>query len=480
MTPPLGPEIGGILIKLTGINFGSSGVVTMGTNFSQIPTSGWTDSEIQFTLPPGQGTNVPIIVNSGGQSSAPASFVYFRPAITNVSPATGPTAGGSTITLNGQYFGTNGTVTFGGNFVPVAATNWSDTQLRFTLPAGQGTNVSIVVTSGGQVSAPASFSYFVPGITGMSPLTGPTTGGAMITLTGTNFGTSGVVMFDQTMVFVVATNWTDTQIRFTLPAGQGANIPIAVLTGGQISAPTNFSYFGPGIASVNPPTGPTAGGTTITLTGTNFGTSGALTFNGNIVLVAATNWSDSQIRFLLPQGQGTNQPIVVLTAGQSSPAASFNYAAPVITLINPTSAPTAGSAVLTITGSNFGASGTVKVGNKPATTVFPGSGWSHTQISCLIPSGSGESLPVVVTVAGQASNPFYFSYLRPTLTIMRAGSGVVLAWPTNAPDYWPEESTSLSGLPWSFIPQGRSINGAEYNSVVPVAPTNTFFRLRQL
>ena len=62
-----------------------------------------------------------MVTNPDGQSGSLANGFTFvaPPAVTTVSPTSGPSAGGTAVTLTGTDFTTGATVTFGG----VAATN---------------------------------------------------------------------------------------------------------------------------------------------------------------------------------------------------------------------------------------------------------------------------------------------------------------------------------------------------------------------
>src|SRR5207247_433033 len=70
-----------------------------------------------------------------------------------------------------------------------------------------------------------------PAITGISPANGPTVGGLPITLTGSNFGTSGTVTIGGKSC--PTTSYSATQVVCTLPAGQGAQVPVAITVSGQ-------------------------------------------------------------------------------------------------------------------------------------------------------------------------------------------------------------------------------------------------------
>jgi hypothetical protein len=58
----------------------------------------------------------------------------------------------------------------------------------------------------------------------------------------------------------------------------------------------------------------------------------------------------------------------------------------------------------------------------------------------------------------------------------RLGNGVILSWPTNAPNYHLESSSDLAT--WGLSGTSRSVNGSNYEVTVPADGAELFFRLR--
>ena len=326
INPLTGPTSGGIALTLQGESFGGiNGSVTVGGIVCPIVSQ--SSTEITCTLPAGQGTNQVVKVSVGGQVSNTLMFSYLPPNLTGINPLTGPTTGGTTLTLQGTNFGiSGGSVTVGGIACPIVSQ--SSTQITCTLPAGQGTNQVVKVSVGGQVSNTLMFSYLPPNLTGINPLTGPTTGGTTLTLQGTNFGISGGSVTVGGIACPIVSQ-SSTQITCTLPAGQGTNQVVKVSVGGQVSSAFMFSYLPPNLTGINPLTGPTTGGTTLTLQGTNFGISGGSVTVGGIACPIVSQ-SSTVITCTLPAGQGTNQAVQLVVDGQVSNTLLLSYVSAVI------------------------------------------------------------------------------------------------------------------------------------------------------
>ena len=139
-----------------------------------------------------------------------------------------------------------------------------------------------VTNSGGQSGGLASaFAYVAPPtVSAVSPNSGSVTGGTAVTITGTNFATGATVTFGAsaaTNVVVVSA----TQITATTPAQSAGAVSVTVTNpGSQIGSLTNgFTYVvQPTVSSVTPNHGPIAGGTAVTITGTNFAAGATVTF----------------------------------------------------------------------------------------------------------------------------------------------------------------------------------------------------------
>jgi hypothetical protein len=174
------------------------------------------------------------------------------PAVTAVSPASGVTAGGTSVTLTGTGFTSATAVTFGS----VAASSYtvnSATSITATSPAESAGTVDITVTTANGTSATHvvdQFTYVAPPtVTAVSPSTGPTGGGSVVTITGTSFiGVSGAaaVKFGANNVTSYTVN-TSTQITATSPSGSAGTVDVVVVSTGGTSAsgaPDHFTYSG--------------------------------------------------------------------------------------------------------------------------------------------------------------------------------------------------------------------------------------------
>jgi hypothetical protein len=153
----------------------------------------------------------------------------------------------------------------------------------------------------------------------------------MVTITGTGF-TDLTVDFGTTP----ATNVTvvnDTMITATSPPGTGV-VNVTVTTAAGTSATTSADQFtyaavaAPTVTSLSPTSGPPAGGTLVTITGTGFTGATAVDF-GTTAAKSFTVVNDTTITATSPAGTGVVNVIVTTPGGASATSAAnqFTYTA---------------------------------------------------------------------------------------------------------------------------------------------------------
>jgi formylglycine-generating enzyme required for sulfatase activity len=119
-----------------------------------------------------------------------------------------------------------------------------------------------------------------------------------------------------------------TTVTAVTPAGTAGARNVTVTTAGGTSNLTNaFTYVvpAPTLASVSPTSGPTTGGTTITLTGTNLTGATGVTVGG-VAATSVTVVNDTTVTAVTPAGTAGAKTVAVTTPGGTAPAAgAFSY-----------------------------------------------------------------------------------------------------------------------------------------------------------
>ena len=245
-----------------------------------------------------------------------------------------------------------------GGIAATGVTVVSATQLSATTPAHTAGTVDVIVTVAGQGSAANpgdQFTYVAPPptVTGVIPTSGPTAGGTAITITGTGFDTGATVTVGGTAATGVSVV-SPTQLTVTTPAHAAGVADVVVAVGGQASAPSaadQFTYVAPPApASASPASGPSLGGTSVTITGTGFQTGATVTFGGTALTSVSVLNSTTITGITASHAAGAVDVLVRNPDGQSGTCAgcyAFVATPPVISNVQSSVAPNRRSATIT-------------------------------------------------------------------------------------------------------------------------------------
>ena len=357
-----------------------------------------------------------VAYNSAGLRSTPSAQVAYTvpttaaPSLTAVSPTSGPTTGGTVITLTGTNFVSGATVRVGG-VAASGVTFVSSTQVRATTPAGTAgaRDVQIFNPNGQSATRVGAFTFTTTSTgtltaTAVSPNSGPTSGGTAIAVTGTGFVAGATILIGGTPATGVSVA-SSTRITGYTPAkaAGGYTVQVRNPNGQMVNTPSGFTYSGtsstaPTVTAVSPASGPTSGGTVITLTGTNF-VSGATVRVGGVAASGVTFLSATQVRATTPAGTAGARDVQIINPnGQSAiRTGGFTYAAagqPTITSLSPSSGSYLGGTVTYINGSNFVVGARAFFDGNAATNVTV---LSSTQIRATTPWGYVGARNVQVT-----------------------------------------------------------------------------------
>jgi hypothetical protein len=470
LSPASGSTGGGTLVTITGTRLDGPVTVKFGGKAGTITVD--LNTKIVVKSPPGKGT-VEITVTTPGGTSSAGEFSYHSPqahlaapAVSGVFPASGPAAGGTSVTVSGTGLADATLVSFGGAAGTITAD--SGTQITVTSPPGNGT-VGVEVTTPGGSSAGGMFTYtaasaLAPAVTGISPASGPAGGGTSVTITGTNLSGATKVSFASAAGTI--TSDSGTKITAKSPAGTGT-VTVTVTTPGGTATAGKFTYNpaatpAPTVTGISPTSGTTAGGTSVKISGKNLSGATAVSF-GSAGDGKITADSSTQVTATSPAGSAGTVNVTVTTKGgtsATSKADEFTYVAPApsVTGISPDSGLAAGGTSVTITGKNLSGATGVGFGSYGDGKITAD---SSTQITVTTPAGSGTVNITVTTPGGTSatSNADQFTYIpAPTVTSI-------------SPEADPPETTvtiygtNLSGA------TGVSFGGVAATSVTVVSST---------
>ena len=259
-----------------------------------------------------------------------------------------------------------------------------------------------------------------PVVKKVKPGTGPTAGGSIVKIKGKGFTKVKKVTFGGTRARVVKVK-NPRKIIVVAPKHTAGTVPVRVKTKAgrsKLSRKARFTYVGatvpaPVVTALTPASGPTAGGTTVQITGTNLTAATAVSFGGT----AATTFtveSDTSISATTPaHALGLVAVSVTTPAGTSMVPGLFTYLplppTPLVVLVTPALGSPAGGTAVTITGTGLSGATAVSFGGTPATSFTVNSDLS---ISATTPPHALGLVAVSVTTPGGTSTvPGLFLYL---------------------------------------------------------------------
>jgi len=483
-----GSSIGGESLTLTGFDFEALGFGTTEVLFDDIPATDVvveSDTEITCTIPTGAAgeiVDVSVRNDNGTSTLSDAYRLHDLPTISSITPAQAAMMGGSSVSIEGTGFlddsaGTN-LVAFGGT-PAVSVTVLSDTLLTCLVPAGvPGASVDVTVTNAnGQALRSGGFAYHAaPTLLSIHPSTGSSIGGQTITLTGSGFLDNNPAINLITVGGFVANDVTvldDSTLTCTIPLGTpGLTVDIRVdnANGNATLASAYRFHDAPAITSISPPSGTSAGGTSIVINGSGFQAydAGANTILfGGLTAQNVTVFGDTAILCDSPGGIPlTTVDVTVLNNnGQGKLPSAFAYVAPTpqLSAVAPASGSPAGGTLVTLTGQGFldyeAGTNTVLIGGQPVTdlTIL-----SDTVLTCLTPAGSSNDLATIELTNSNGTallESAYRFHSAPSLLTISPSAGSMLG------------STPLILTGTGFLANGAGVNSVTFGSV---QATNVF------
>ncbi|WAR05573.1 PKHL1-like protein, partial [Mya arenaria] len=280
VSPSTGTLALGTSVTISGTGFSSNqsdNSVTIGGVACSVTAA--TSTSITCSVGNGPVGTYPVVVNIAGKGYASGSIEFTYTAdVTGISPASSSLGGGVVLTVTGYGFKSDATITINSNDCGVLSVTTDTVTCTVPRSATAGT-FDVVVTQG---TSPLSYSGFTydpsatPTITDLSTSTLTAEGGSL-TITGSSFGSEGIVYLGDTEAIV--TSWSDSSIEVTVEVVEAGDLDlvvhtadgVAVNSAGEIPVVTVDLH----VTNVYPLKSSLQGGTRLTLTGSGFGENSA-------------------------------------------------------------------------------------------------------------------------------------------------------------------------------------------------------------
>ncbi|KAL3659516.1 hypothetical protein V7S43_015506 [Phytophthora oleae] len=223
---------------------------------------------ISCTVPSGQGKMLTLVVTRGSTLSSSRYFSYSPPTVDwEGSLATSSFTNGKEVKLTGSNFGTSPIVTMSssiGSSVLLTFSSFDHSHATVTIPPGEGENYTLKLIAGNQEQS-TMLSYNAPVITSIEVADATTSGGALMTIRGENFGSTKLSNAHSVYIgdaYSCTVNIVDHKvITCRTSEGQGRGHIVVVTVSGQVNVDQSkkFSYDPPVIYNISRSDGPTSG-----------------------------------------------------------------------------------------------------------------------------------------------------------------------------------------------------------------------------
>jgi|GEM_PF-530880 len=447
--PASGLIAGGTSVVVKGLNF-VKGVKVYFGDYEGVDIQFYSSSFLTVKTPavPAPGKVNVKVVNPDGQEAVKAEgFEYLAslppvaPAVTSITPTSGPMEGGTVVYIDGSNF-EEGLKVFFGSKEAIVERYYSPNRVKVTAPASDvdgAVDVRVVNPSGLEGVLSQGYTYIAPpppeppSITQITPTSGPMEGGTVVYIDGTNLDKNAKVYFGSLETSV---GYYDSANRIKVTAPPSTvdgivDVKVVNPDGAEAVLPNAYTYLAPPpipapvITNITPSSGPLAGNTVVYIDGSNF-MNGIKVYFGNKEGTVNTVYSSNKLKAVAPAGDAGGPVDVKLVNpdGKEGIAPSaYTYIAPLpepveVTQITPNKGLTMGGEMIIIEGKNFKAGTTVTFGS---TNVKLDYYYNSSKVRVKAPPSNGYVGPVDVTVINPDGESFTvpqgYTYEEPVMEI---------------------------------------------------------------
>jgi len=196
------------------------------------------------------------------------------PLVSSITPPAGAVSGNALVTLAGAHFLPGAAVTIGG--VPateVSVISTTKISARSGAHVAGVVDVTVINPNGQSFTLANGYTYLAsPSIASIEPASGSINGGTPITVTGSNFRAGAQVQLDGVVAttIVVVNDTTITAVTGAHAAG-AVDVQVTNLDGQSMTLSSAYTFLpAPIVLAIESNSGPTTGGTPVTITGSNF------------------------------------------------------------------------------------------------------------------------------------------------------------------------------------------------------------------
>ena len=429
LEPSFGTVHGGTPVLVTGRNFPPT--LHLACRFGDVETSSWwiNASLIECESPLHADTNsieLAVTVTGSWLSVNTLTFSYHEPVrIDTQHPSSGPTMGGTMITILGSNFVFSPLLRCRFGWTESPASYISPEEIRCVLPAHEASHVSVSISLNRHdyVVSPITFTYEAPlTIVDFLPALGPTVGGTAVVLT-----TSGELSATWAPVSCkfggmdgrFVSQLSPTKVQCLSPPHEAEAVHVSVSTSGEdryVSVSPFLFVQAANVLALTPQSGPVRGGVAVRVRGLNFVDTTQLLCRFGRNEVVGRFVETSVVECVTPHGKPSEVAVEVSVNGVdfTMDGVHFLYhTEPTVKAIAPLTGPTSGGTEVRFMVSGLRYSPDFSCGF--GLVRMAASLWDVNEVRCLSPPRSEGRVDLALVEDGRlvSNGSSFFEYLEP-------------------------------------------------------------------
>jgi len=396
--PGKGKASGNDTVTLTGDGFMDGMIVVFDQTPSQTVIVSGPKYASVITPPHPPGTVRVLVTGGGAKTVLEGAFTYSNETVLDsVDPVEVPASGGTPVTLKGAGFFGGLDVVIGGRPSPKVEVVDDSMAIAISPEGSPGPADVLAASDSGQAALKNGvFYYEEPSLLLAVPAVGPSTGGTVVSLTGTGFHPGTEVSFG--IVPGGDTQLIDLHHLTVKTPAYGATGPVNIVLDTPYDSAVlddGFHYFDPEapfegvqVLGVVPDHGPTSGGNTVAVAASGLVAGQTVVYFGAkaVQVVEVLPDGDTVVVEAPPGVPGPVDVKVSTPAGEDTLMAGYTYFKELkVTDVDPGSGPAGGGTHVTVWGVGFDAGASVSFGGLPAAGV---QFMSSSALSAVTPPGS--------------------------------------------------------------------------------------------
>jgi IPT/TIG domain/FG-GAP repeat len=334
ISPSSGPTGGGQEVTVKGTGFVEGAKVKLAkTGLKSVKVI--SETEIKGRTAAGEaGAHEVSVKDEKGTSSGGPAYTYVSgpalPVVKSVKASSGPTGGGQVVTIKGSGFVAPVTVQIGSEAAEVDVVSETELEAR-TVATAPGEDEVVVTDANGASTGGPLYTYVsgpaLPIVRSVSPASGPTGGGQLVTIKGSGFQAGAKVKIGKNVGALDVVSETEIKARTAAGEAGADEVQVSDENGRSMGGPSYTYTAGPAfpvVKTVSPSSGSHTGGQMVKIKGSGFLAGSKVTIGSEAAEVQILSEGEIKAKTKATPA-GEDEVVVTNTNGTSSLGPLYTY-----------------------------------------------------------------------------------------------------------------------------------------------------------